>query len=223
MRGPWHAVDGQGRDLATGRPPQAPGWPSPAAALAAAPVAPWPLGVSAGDGRRLSLGRSLGPGGDGVERLLDDLTGGRALDAGDVEALARATPAGSVPLPVVNLGLRAAVEEAGAVDAAWLADVDDKRSSIRRAVGTAGRDAELEAALHVAVLVATECLDPSDDGDVDAHVASGAQLWLLTGAVVSALSGAAPDPFEPWGRLVAAGWWPVGPSRGRLVVTRPKG
>lgn len=223
MSGPWHAVDGQGRDLATGRSPEPPGWPSPAAALAAAPVAPWPVGVSAGDGRRLALGRSVGPGGERVERLLDDLTRGRALDVGDVETLARASPAGSLPLPVVNLGLRAAVEEAGTVDAAWLADVDGRRSSIRHTVGMAGRDAEMEAALHVAVLVATECLDPSDDGDVDAHVASGAQLWLLTGAVVSALSGAAPDPFEPWARLVAAGWWPVGPSGGRLVVTRPKG
>ncbi|MDQ4070311.1 MAG: hypothetical protein M3203_12705, partial [Actinomycetota bacterium] len=75
---------------------------------------------------------------------------------------------------------------------------------------------------HVAVLVATERLGPSDHGDVDAHVASGAQLWLLTGAVVSALAGSAPDPFQPWARLVAAGWWPVGPTRGRLVVTRPE-
>jgi hypothetical protein len=52
-------------------------------------------------------------------------------------------------------------------------------------------------------------------------VASGARLWLLTGAVVSALAGADPDPFRAWGALVAAGWWPVGPSGGRLVLSEP--
>jgi hypothetical protein len=67
---------------------------------------------------------------------------------------------------------------------------------------------------------ATERFDPAEDADVDAHVASGARLWLLTGAVASALSGGEPDPFGPWARLVRAGWWPVGPSDGRLVVSR---
>jgi hypothetical protein len=77
----------------------------------------------------------------------------------------------------------------------------------------------MEAALHVAMLLATERLDPVDDTDVDAHVASGARLWLLTGAVVSALAGVDPDPFAAWARLVTAGWWPVGPSGDRLVVS----
>jgi transglutaminase-like putative cysteine protease len=66
----------------------------------------------------------------------------------------------------------------------------------------------------VALLAATGRLDAG----VDARVASGARLWLLAGAVASALAGP-PDPFHAWGRLVAAGWWPVGPSRGRLVMS----
>ena len=94
----WHAVDAGGLDLATGRPPRPPGRPSPGTALAAAPVASWPVAV------------------------------------------------------------------------------------------------------------------------VAAHVASGARLWLLTGAVASALAAGDPDPFAPWARLVVGGWWPVGPSGGRLVV-----
>lgn len=221
----WHAVDGSGRDLATGRPPDRPGAPTPATALAAAPVVSWPLAVADGDGRRLGLAQALGPGGDGVERLLDALVAepARAAGALDVEALARDTPAGPVPLPLAVVGLQRAVAAASRVAAAFLADVERRRAALRRTLVAAGREGELEAALHVAVLVATDRLDPADDADVDAHVASGARLWLLTGAVVSALAGARPDPFDSWARLVAAGWWPVGPSEGRLVVSDAAG
>ena len=219
MSGPWHPVDCAGRDLTTGRPPDPPGWPSPAAALAAAPVAAWPLAVAHEDGSSVALASALGPGGRTVEDLLGRLAG-PALLGGPDEALVRSTPAGLVSLPVVVLDLAAAVDAAGAVDGRWLAAVDRRRDALRRAVVAAGRDEEMEAAVHVAVLGATVWLDPADDTDVEAHVASGAQLWLLTGAVVSALAGVTPDPFEPWVRLLAAGWWPVGPSRGRLVVAR---
>lgn len=106
------------------------------------------------------------------------------------------------------------------VDPAWLDAMDRTRTALRDAVVGAGRGEELEAALQVAMVEATERFDPRDDCDVDAHVASGARLWLLTGAIASALSGADPDPFAAWGRLVEAGWWPVGPSGGRLVLSR---
>lgn len=217
----WHAVDGEGRDLATGRPPRGPGLPSPAAGLAAAPVPAWPVAVVS-DAGRLSLSEALGPGGDRVSALLDALAGPAADGVGDdVEVLARATPAGTVGLPVRLVALSAGVEAAAGVDAAWLAAVDRARAGPRRALTEAGRGEEMEAAVHVAMLLATERLDPSDDADLDAHVASGARLWLLAGAVVSALAGAQPDPFEAWARLVVAGWWPVGPSGGRLVVSAP--
>ena len=68
--------------------------------------------------------------------------------------------------------------------------LDRQRTAWRDEVVAAGRAEDLEAALHVAMLVATERLDPADDTDVDAHAASGAQLWSLTGAVVAALAGA---------------------------------
>jgi hypothetical protein len=67
---------------------------------------------------------------------------------------------------------------------------DGQRTAWRAEVVAAGRAEDLEAALHVAMLVATERLDPADDVDVDAHAASGAQLWFLTGAVAAALAGA---------------------------------
>ncbi len=57
------------------------------------------------------------------------------------------------------------------------------------------------------------------DADVDAHIASGAQLWLLGAAVAWALAAGGTDhPFAPWAELVTAGLWPVGPSCGQLVV-----
>lgn len=219
----WRAVDAGGRDPRTGRAPRGRASPSPAAALAAVPVATWPLHVVDDDGRQLTPARALGGGGDRVEALLDALTGrgGLAPDL-DVEALARATPAGAVGLPLAVMARPAAVEAAAEVDPAWLGEVDARRAAMRRAVVAAGRVAELEAALHVTMLVATERLDPVEEDDVGAHVASGACLWLLAGAVVSALAGADPDPFGGWARLVAAGWWPVGPSRRRLVVGGPR-
>ena len=219
----WHAVDAGGLDLATGRPPRPPGQPSPAAALAAAPVVAWPPAVVSYDGRRLSLGQALGPGGDRVEALLAMVAGGLggpdALGRADIEALARVTPAGPLSLPMSVVPLAVAVDTAARVDSGWLAEVDRRRAAPRHTLVAAGRGEEMEAALHVAMLVATERLDPADDADVDAHVASGALLWLLAGAVVSALAGVEPDPFGGWARLVAAGWWPVGPSRSHLVVS----
>ncbi len=219
----WHAVDASGRDLATGRPPVGgTGWSTPAASLAAAPMATWPMAAQGDDGRRLGLGPALGPGGDGVETLLGALSAPSAPADGkgvDVEVLARATPAGVVSLPFALVGLGAGVKAAGVVDPAWLARMERRRSAPRRLLTVAGRELDMEAALHVVVLMATEHLDPADDADVEAHVASGAQLWLLAGAVVSALAGAEPDPFAAWARLVAAGLWPVGPGGGELVVS----
>lgn len=218
MTGHWHAVDAGGLDLATGRPPRPPGWESPLSAVAGAPVVTWPLAVVDGEGARAGLATALGPGGDRVEHLLDALAQPPGEDL-DVEALARSTPAGTVTLPVDVVGLRAGVEAEGRLDRGWLAEVDRRRDAGRAALVAAGRGAELEAALHVAILLATDRFDPTDDTDRDAHVASGARLWLLTGAAVSALGGADPDPFEAWGRLVVAGWWPVGPCGGRVVVS----
>jgi hypothetical protein len=135
-----------------------------------------------------------------------------------VAALARLTPAGPVELPLALVTLSDAVAAATHVDPVWLAAVDRSRRHARAAVVASGREAALEAALHLAILSGTERLDPADDADDDAHVASGACLWLLTGAVASAMSGAVPDPFAPSARLICGGWWPVGPSGGRLVV-----
>lgn len=213
----WCAVDPGGRDLATGLAPRWPGRTDPAAALAAAPVVAWPVGVAREDGGRLGLAEALGRGGGRVEALLAALPTPTPLD----RRLVRATPAGEVRLPVSEVGLGEAVQAAGHVDGAWLREMDRRREVQRQRVVRAGREGQLEAALHVAMLVATERLDPADDGDDDAHVASGAQLWLLAAAVASALAGTEPDPFAPWSRLVAGGWWPVGPSGGRLLVTAP--
>ena len=193
--------------------------PSPAAALAAAPVATWPLVAVGGGGRTASLAQALGPGGDRVEGLLNALAGAAAVI--DVEGLARATPAGTVDLPLAVVSLAEGAEAAALVDRAWFGAVDERRSQVRRSLVAAGRESELEAALHLVVLLATDRLDPADDDDVEAHLASGAQLWLLAGAVASALDGVEPDPFAPWACLVTGGWWPVGPSGGRLVVVRP--
>ena len=208
----WHAVDPGGNVVGADRP-------SSAAALSAAPVVSWPLGVVDQDGQRLTFAGALGPGGDRVQELLDELMGAPSGVPFDVGVLAGMTPAGRVDLPLAVVGLADGVEAAAQLDTQWLAAVDRRRTGCRRALAAAGRDEQMEAALHVAVLVATERLDPDDDADVDAHVASGARLWLVAGAVVSALSGADPDPFWSWGRLVAAGWWPVGPCGGRLVLS----
>jgi hypothetical protein len=189
--------------------------------LRAAPVVTWPLDIVDDEGRPITFAAAVGPGGERVSDLLDALTGAddvgtlAPLVAGSsIEVLARQTPAGRVDLPLVCVDLVAGVEAAAGVDPSWLAEVDRRRMAARAAVVAAGREDELEAALHVAMLVGTGRLDAG----VDARVASGARLWLLAGAVASALTGP-PDPFHAWGRLVAAGWWPVGPSRGRLVMS----
>ena len=155
-----------------------------------------------------------------MQHLLGALDAGSPFAAhGDVETMARAAPAGRIDLPLAIVALPAGVEAAMRVEPEWLAAVDRRRTACRQHLVTAGREDDMEAALHVAMLMATGHLDPDDDTDVDAHVASGARLWLLAGAVVSALSGVDPDPFDGWARLIAAGWWPVGPSDGRLVVS----
>lgn len=228
----WHAVDTAGRELASGAVPEAPGATSPAAALAGAPVVTWPLQVVADDGRRVGLAGALGSGGVAIERLLGDLRRGAAGAPGasvtasasvnasaSVAALASATPAGPVDLPLAVVSLAEGVERSTEVDADWFEEVDRRRSAPRPELLAAGRGTELEAALHVTMLLATEALDPADDTDVEAHVASGAQLWLLAGAVTWALAGTGPNPFGPWSELVASGLWPVGPSGGRLVVS----
>lgn len=230
----WQAVDAAGRELATGGPPRWPGWPDPAAALAAAPVVSWPMAVVADDGARLTPGQVLGPGGEAVEHLLATLVaaptdrGADGQGAGDGPAIdpaarARATPAGPVHLPLAVVDLAAGVEASAVVDPTWLGEVERRRSQLRQRLEEAGRGAEMEAALHVTMLLGAERLDPADDTDVHAHVASGARLWLLAGAAVSALAGDDPDPFAAWAELVVAGWWPVGPSGGRLVVSSPGG
>jgi len=87
----------------------------------------------------------------------------------------------------------------------------------------AGRGLALEAALHVAVLVATEPLDGGDAGPgpgADRRIMSGNVLWLLGGAVANAMAAEGFDPFAAWAELLACGLWPVGPSGGRLVVAR---
>jgi hypothetical protein len=217
----WRPVDADGRDLATGRRPVWPGWPDPPTALAGAPVVGWPLGVAGEDGRRLTLAAALGLGGHRVEALLGALAAaGPGSNGREIESLARTTPAGVVTLPLEVVARAAGVAAAARVDASWLAEVERRRAACRQALVAEGRGTEVEAALHVALLLATERLDPADDSDVEAHVVSGAQLWLLAGAVVSALSNVQPDPFQPWASLVAAGWWPIGPVDGRLVVCR---
>lgn len=208
-------------DLATGRPPRWPGHADPATALAAAPVAPWPPSVSADDGRRLPLEAALGVGGGRVRNLLDTLVGASVPEAPDVDALGPHTPAGTLDLPVTVMGAAEAVKEADGVDPAWLRGVEGARAALRAGAVAAGRARELEAAVHLAMLVATDRFDPGGD-DADAHVASGARLWLLTGAVAAAVAGADPDPFDAWARLVVAGWWPVGPVGGRIVVAAPR-
>ncbi|MDQ4131919.1 MAG: hypothetical protein M3179_01650, partial [Actinomycetota bacterium] len=69
----WHAVDGAGRDLATGRPPETTGSPTPAVAVAAAPVIEWPVRVVDGEGRAVGLEAVLGAGGERVVSLLSGL------------------------------------------------------------------------------------------------------------------------------------------------------
>ncbi len=213
----WHAVDGAGLALTTGRPPQPPGATSPAAALATAPIATWPITAVADDGRQVDVAGALGPGGARVAVLLERIAT-HPLPPPDIDitALAQATPGGPVPFPLAAVGLAEAVEATSRVDEAWLVVVDRCRSAARSPLVAAGRGTELEAALHLAMLLATGPID--EGGPAQARVASGARIWLLGGAVTWALLDAEDDPFESWADLVSYGIWPVGPVDGRLVV-----
>ena len=219
----WVAVDQEGRDPATGRSPgrageRRRGAASPAAALAAVPVATWPLATVAADGRTAGVGEALGPGGDRVVALLDRLAGGGPFPADlAVAGLARATPAGTVELPVAVVSVDDAASAAGSVDARWMAAVDERRSAPRSALEAAGRATELEAAINLAMLLGTDRLEAAAPG-LAARVASGAQLWLLGGGVAWALLDGDDDPFAAWAELVSWGMWPVGPVAGRLLV-----
>ncbi|MGI9079828.1 MAG: hypothetical protein ACR2GF_03255 [Acidimicrobiales bacterium] len=210
-------MDGAGLALATGRPPRPPGATSPAAALAAAPVATWPLATVNDHGRRVDVAAALGTGGARVAELLGRIAGEVTAPGGvDIADLAAATPAGPVTDAVALVGLAEAVEATAAVDRAWLDAVDRCRAAPRHGLEGAGRGTELEAALHLAMLLATGPVDDSVAGV--ARVASGARLWLLGGAIAWALTGDAADPFACWAELVSYGLWPVGPVGGRLVV-----
>ena len=171
----------------------------------------------ADDGRRVDVAAALGTGGARVAELLARLaTAAPPPPTLDVTALARSTPAGPVHGEVVRVSLAEAVEATADVDPRWLAAVDERRSSPRHVLAAAGRDTDLEAALHLAMLLATAPVDESDGGM--SRVASGARLWLLGGAIAWALTGDAADPFASWADLVSFGLWPVGPVAGRLVV-----
>lgn len=215
-------MDAEGRDLTTGQLPRTgSGKATAAAALAAAPVLTWPVAVACDDGRRMGMAAALGPGGPRVQSMLEAVAGSsdrQPVGDLDVEALARATPAGTVDLPLRIVEVGAAVEASAHAEADWAAAVERERLAAHHVLKVQDRVEDMEAALHLTMLLATERLDPADDTDMDAHIASGAQLWLLTGAVVSALAGTVPDRFAPWARLVAHRWWPVGPSAGHLVV-----
>ena len=215
----WYAVDASGCDVATGRPPRPPGAASPAAALAAAPLARWPLTTVADDGSRHSLAEALGRGGQQIEALLGQLVSPPPPPpAGEVAALARATPAGWVELPVAMVDLAEGVEATAGLDPAWLAAVEDQRAQPRRPLVDAGRGSHLDAALNVAMLLGVDRLAPPEGlGD---RMASGAQLWLLGAAVAWALTGTDAHPFGAWARMVVGGYWPIGPCEGRLVVVR---
>ncbi len=215
----WQPGDQSGRRLDHGRCVPWPRSSSPAAALTAAPSLCWPVTLGADDGWQMGLAEALGPGGAAVEALLTRLLGpSPAIGDLDVATLAAGTPLGPAPAPLALVPLPEGVEQCKRVDPAWWADVDACRSAPRTALLRAGREVELEAALHVAMLLATEHLAPADDDAVDERVASGAQLWLLGGAVAWALLSEEVNPFASWAELVATGLWPVGPCQGRLVV-----
>ena len=216
----WSAVDAGGRDLATGRPPSWPGAASAAAALAAVPIATWPVAALSSRGRTVSLAEALGRGGQRVAELVDRLAGRRPAPADlPVEELARRTPAGRVDLPLAVVERNGAVAVVDAVDPEWMAVVEQRRSAPRAALVAGGRAVELEAALNLVMLVGTEPVD-GDRHQLEARTASGARLWLLGGAVAWALAGG-DDPFRAWAELVSYGLWPVGPAGGRLVVGAP--
>jgi hypothetical protein len=217
-------VDLGGADLRTGAAPAGPGAPSPVEALASVPVATWPLTVVCEDGRRLDFADVVGTGGPSVGNLLAALLAPPALaplgdgeTVGEVAALARSTPAGPLARPVSLVALGEAVRAAGSVPADWLAVVDARRAEGRRLVVGSGRDRELEAALRVTMLLAADTLSPGGM-PTEGRVASGAQLWLLAGAVAWAMAGSGDNPFGPWATLVVGRLWPVGPVGHALVV-----
>lgn len=215
----WHAVGSDGLDLTTGRAPRPPGASSAAAALASAAIAIWPPVAVAGDGRRADLAGALGEGGEHVESLLERLMAPvRPVSTLTMAYLARATPVGRLDLPVFFVDQGEGLDATGELDPSFLAALEERRSEPREALVQAGRGLELEAALHVAMLLATDRLRPGYGPVLGAEVASGAQLWLLGGAVAWCLWRPGSDPFGPWAELVTRGWWPIGPSRGRLVV-----
>lgn len=217
----WRGVDADGRDPATGRAPSYPGAPSAPAALAAVPIASWPVVAVSSGGRTLALAEALGPGGERVTELVDRLARQTAPPADlPVFELARRTPAGTVDLPPTMVGLDDAVRLADEVDRAWMAAVEERRAAPRTELVARGRGVELEAALNLAMLIGTDAV-AGGGMDLEARVASGARLWLLGGAVAWALAGG-DDPFTPWAELVSFGLWPVGPARGRLVLHSPR-
>ncbi|MGI9032734.1 MAG: hypothetical protein ACR2HY_03420 [Acidimicrobiales bacterium] len=230
----WHAVDGRGHDPATGRPPRPPGAPTPAAALAAVPVATWPLYTVAADGPVVEVADALGPGGSRVVQILarlveadglpPGLRGPNAMAGLPLTHLVRATPAGTVALPVVALPVEEAAQAAADVDPAWMGRMEERRLEPRARLRAAGRETELEAALNLAMLLGTDDVDEAT-GDESSRVASGACLWLLGAAVAWALATAhsGEDPFAAWAELVSHGFWPLGPSGPRLVVCLPGG
>jgi hypothetical protein len=180
-------------------------------------VATWPLATVNDDGRRADVAAALGTGGARVATLLGRIAGGATAPAGvDIAGLAAATPVGPVTEALALVGVAEAVEATAAVDRAWLDAVERSRAAPRRGLEAAGRGIELEAALHLAMLLATGPVDDSVAGV--ARVASGARLWLLGGAIAWALTGDAADPFACWADLVSYGLWPVGPVGGRLLV-----
>jgi hypothetical protein len=214
----WRAVDAHGRDPASGRLPSYPGAPSAAAALAAIPVATWPVTAVSSGGRTCTVAAVLGPGGGRVADLLDRLARRPPRPARlATEELLRRTPGGTVDLSPLVVGLADAVGAADEVDPAWMAVVEARRSAPRETLVDRGRGVELEAALNLAMLIGTEQVGDDDGAHVEARIASGARLWLLGGAVAWALAGG-DDPFGPWAELVSFGFWPVGPVDGRLVL-----
>ena len=181
----------------------------------------WPLEVRSDGGRRLDLAAVLGPGGDRVERLLSSLvTPAPRPPWPEVAELAASTPAGGCDLPVAVVSVVDAARAAPRVEPAWVAAVAEARSAPRQDLVAAGRGVHLEAALHVAMLLAVERLAPTSHG-VDVRAASGAQLWLLGGMVTGALAHPENDPFAPWATLLGCGLWPIGPVDGRMVVGDP--
>jgi hypothetical protein len=181
----------------------------------------WPVRVVSDLGDEWGLARVLGDGGDRVEHLLSGLVSPRPRpDATTIDKLVRDTPGGRVDVPVVVVPLGAAADLAARVQADWVDAVDLRRSAPRRALVEAGREPQLEAALHTAMLLAVDRLPASVDG-TDVRAASGLQLWVLGGMVTAALAPVGPDPFAPWAELLGYGLWPIGPSAGRLVVADP--